>query len=76
MWTTDSEEVLELDPKREFPLQRAEREATPTGRSILVVLLESWDTRYIGSYGSSRQLTPQFDAFAKESLQFEDAFAC
>jgi phosphoglycerol transferase MdoB-like AlkP superfamily enzyme len=68
-------DVLGLDGKREFPLLRVEREVKATGRNVLIMLLESWDTRYIGSYGSTRQLTPNFDAFARESLQFEQVFA-
>jgi phosphoglycerol transferase MdoB-like AlkP superfamily enzyme len=70
--------ALGLDPEAPYPVLRPAREATPTGINLVVILLESWDTRYIRAYEGERSgedLTPCFDALATESLQFEQAYA-
>ncbi|MGQ0697628.1 MAG: LTA synthase family protein [Panacagrimonas sp.] len=53
-------------------------EANPTGLGRLNVVMlveESLGAEFVGAYGSTRGLTPEFDALAKEGMLFTRAFA-
>ncbi|HEV8112703.1 MAG TPA: LTA synthase family protein [Planctomycetota bacterium] len=63
-------------PDEEFPLVRRSADAHPTRKNVVVLLLESWDVRYVDSYREHPLgHTPEFDRVAKEGLLFDDAFA-
>lgn len=48
----------------------------PTGRNVVVVLLESWSQQYIDSLAQTNYgATPFFDSIVGESLVFENTFA-
>lgn len=52
--------------------------ARPEGlgkKNVIIVAEESFGAGFVGSYGDSRGLTPHFDALAKRSLLFKNAFA-
>jgi phosphoglycerol transferase MdoB-like AlkP superfamily enzyme len=45
------------------------------GINVVVVSEESFGAEYVGAYGDTRGLTPEFDALAKESVLFANAYA-
>ena len=50
--------------------------STGLGRlNVVVVVEESLGAGFVGAYGDQRDLTPNFDALAKEGLLFTQAFA-
>lgn len=70
--------ALGLDPRAPFPALRQAPAPSPTGpgRSVVLLLLESWDVRYSGTYGGApHAVTPCFDALAEESVVFERLYA-
>lgn len=67
-------QALGLDPDRPHPVSEPVRPQGPP-RNVVLVLLESWDVRYCGAYGSERSVTPCFDALAAQGLLFERMFA-
>ncbi len=46
----------------------------PRPRNLLFVVVEDWNARSAGCYGSPHVRTPQLDAFAKTALRFERAY--
>lgn len=62
-------------PDAEFPMLKR-YPARPTGRNIVFVMLESWDPKYIDSFGGDHfELTPNFDALAGQGLRFDNFYA-
>jgi phosphoglycerol transferase MdoB-like AlkP superfamily enzyme len=59
-----------LDPDR--PLRRLERTVAPTQRprNLVIIIQESMGARFVGHLGDTRQLTPQLDVLAQQSLVF------
>ncbi len=47
----------------------------PFEPNIIVILLESWQARLVGAYGSTLGLTPNFDSLAKDGIIFENMYA-
>ncbi len=45
------------------------------GLNVVVISEESFGAEYVGAYGDGRGLTPEFDALAKESILFANAYA-
>jgi len=71
-------EALGLDASSAYPIQRApgaRRAGLPEKPNMVVVLLESWDVRFMGCYGAEESCTPRFDAWAKRALVFDNAYA-
>lgn len=70
-------EALALDPEAPYPVvRRGPGGASAPPGNVVLVLLESWDTRYMGAYGGARAaLTPRFDAWATRGRLFEQVFA-
>lgn len=44
-------------------------------RNIVLISIESLSASFLGSYGSTAQLTPRMDAMAKQSLVFRNVYA-
>lgn len=44
-------------------------------RNIVLITVESLSAKYLGSYGSTRQLTPNLDRLAAAGLRFEQVYA-
>jgi Phosphoglycerol transferase and related proteins, alkaline phosphatase superfamily len=64
-------------PDDDYPIMR---QFTNSGESkkynFFIVLLESWMTEYIDSYGGNNYgVTPNFDMISKEGVKFNDAYA-
>jgi hypothetical protein len=64
------------------PLYRKDARSVAFARSgggerlnLVILMLESWSTRYLGAYGDRRGITPGFDALAKDGLLFTDFYA-
>ncbi len=67
------QEAPPLDP--EFPMLK-HYSAHKTGYNIVFVMLESWDPKYIDSFGAAHlNLTPNFDALAAQGLKFDNFYA-
>ncbi len=50
--------------------------AHKTNANIVFVMLESWDPKYIDSFGAEHlKLTPNFDALAAQGLKFDNFYA-
>ncbi|MGE0710239.1 MAG: LTA synthase family protein [Planctomycetota bacterium] len=70
---------LRLDPEQHFPAHHpapasvASTSGAP--RNVVMVLLESWDARYMGCYGAARSFTPCIDALAPTSRVYDQAYA-
>jgi phosphoglycerol transferase MdoB-like AlkP superfamily enzyme len=63
-------------PDVPLPLVRRNESAHPTRKNVVVVLLESWDVRYVDSYREQPLgHTPHFDRVAREGLLFDNAYA-
>lgn len=59
-----------------YPAVRRNDDRTPTGLNLVIVLLESWDPRYMNSYDANGSgVTPHFDAFASAGRKFEKFYA-
>jgi arylsulfatase A-like enzyme len=59
-----------------YPLLRQGSTRGPSGLNLVILLLESWDPRYIDSYDGSRLgITPRFDALAGQSRRFDNCYA-
>ena len=66
-------ETAPVDP--EFPLL-TRYPPHKTNYNIVFVMLESWDPKYIDSYGANNlKLTPNFDALAAQGLKFDNFYA-
>jgi phosphoglycerol transferase MdoB-like AlkP superfamily enzyme len=62
----------------EAPLYRrnpysVQRPAIPY--NVVILVLESWSPRYLGSYGSTLGLTPEFDKLAEAGALFDNFYA-
>ena len=44
-------------------------------RNLVLISVESLSASYVGAYGGTNGLTPNLDAFAREGMKFEQAFA-
>ena len=52
------------------------RPATPAKpRNVILVTMDTTGARHLGCYGYQRTTTPNLDAFAQQSILFEDAYA-
>lgn len=73
----DAYRELGLDSSLPFPVSGTTigTKGTTARQNLVVVLLESWDARYMGCYGKTSSLTPRFDEFAKGGLLFDNAYA-
>ena len=59
----------------EFPMLKR-YPAHKTNYNIVFVMLESWDPKYIDSFGADHlKLTPNFDALAAQGLKFDNFYA-
>lgn len=59
----------------EFPMLKR-YPAHQTHYNIVFVMLESWDPKYIDSFGADHlKLTPNFDALAAQGLKFDNFYA-
>ena len=69
--------LAELDLRdTEYPVLRRQPDLRPTGHNVVILLLESWDRRFMDSYdGAGLGLTPWFDALAAGGLRFENFYA-
>lgn len=62
--------------KPEYFFLKHFKDNAPTGRNVVVVLLESWSQQYIDSLSETNYgVTPFFDSIVKDSLVFESTFA-
>lgn len=62
-------------PDAEFPMLKR-YPAHKTNYNIVFVMLESWDPKYIDSFGADHlKLTPNFDALAAQGLKFDNFYA-
>jgi phosphoglycerol transferase MdoB-like AlkP superfamily enzyme len=60
------------------PLYRkspASRKETGVKYNVVLIVLESWSSRYVGAYGNDRRNTPEFDALATEGILFKNFYA-
>ena len=48
---------------------------TRTPKNLVLVSIESLSASFLGSYGSTEQLTPELDALARDGLQFMQVYA-
>lgn len=70
------EAIKNLGLKNEkFPLVQ-QYDANKTGLNVVLILFEGWNIDFIGAYGSKENLTPNFDEIAKNSMKFNNFFAC
>ncbi len=68
-------EVSAPAPAAEFPMLKR-YPARKTNYNIVFVMLESWDPKYIDSFGADNlKLTPNFDALAAQGLKFDNFYA-
>ncbi len=59
----------------DYPMLRR-YESKPTGRNLVFFLLESWDFKYVDSFGGNGfGVTPNFDAMAREGMRFTRFYA-
>jgi membrane-anchored protein YejM (alkaline phosphatase superfamily) len=66
---------LGLDPQAPYPVLRPHPAVTSDRPNIIMILLESWDTSYLGCFGDKRGLTPSFDRIAEKSRLYVNLFA-
>lgn len=63
----------------DYPLLRSEPEAagsTPLQpRNVVVIMMESFSARYVGALGGPHNLTPEFDALARDGVLFSRALS-
>lgn len=67
-----------LTPQNNKILRLHTPEQTPVNnkiKNIVVILMESFSARYVGSLGNDYNITPEFDKLAKEGLLFERFFS-
>lgn len=50
--------------------------AKKSGLNVVLILFEGWNIDFVGAYGSKDGLTPNFDEIAKNSMKFNNFFAC
>ncbi|PWB33127.1 sulfatase [Pseudomonas sp. SDI] len=55
--------------------RRVSNNGTPRRPNIVLVTIESFSGKYLGSNGDSRNLTPNLDALRKQSLYFNNFYA-
>lgn len=77
-----TQKLLSIEPTQlinpEYPLFIKRREcdtSTVPQYNVVVMLLESWSGKYIGQLGDTLNVTPEFNALAKEGLFFDRFFA-
>ncbi len=59
-----------------YPMRRQLQGARPTGLNLVILMLESWDPRYIDSYsGAGLGITPHMDSLVRSGLKFENCYA-
>ena len=66
-----------FNPQRALGLSR-QFAARPEGlgqRNVVVLSEESFGAEFVGAYGDTRGLTPEFDALSREGLLFTNAYA-
>lgn len=60
------------------PLQHIRANAfsnAPNKRNVVLVMLESWTPQFIGAFGSTESVTPNFDQIAKKGRRFQNFYA-
>lgn len=59
-----------------YPMVQRHGAATPSGRNLIFLLLESWSVDHLGSYhGPDGEVSPHFDALAADGRKFTRCFA-
>jgi hypothetical protein len=43
--------------------------------NVVLIVLESWSSQYVGAYGNDHHITPEFDALAREGILFKNFYA-
>ncbi len=43
--------------------------------NIVIIIMESWSAKYIGTYGAEYGVTPRFDSLAKHGILFKNFYA-
>lgn len=43
--------------------------------NVVLIVLESWSSKYVGAYGNNQHITPEFDALAREGILFKNFYA-
>ncbi len=68
--------VLGLDPDAPYPAARSFPGRTPSGRNVVLVLMESWDTRYNDAYQDPPSgVTPNFRELAARGRLFTNFYS-
>ncbi len=76
MILTDSDTLLKPDTNKILRLHTPRK--TPVSsrvKNIVVILMESFSAKYVGSYGHDYGVTPEFDQLVKQGLLFERFFS-
>ncbi len=59
-----------------YPLMRANKDIKQNKHNVIIVLLESWSSKYVDSFGNNNLgVTPNFDKIAKEGLIFDNFYS-
>lgn len=73
-WLTPRDELLKPDTLPLFRRVAASTELSPY-KNVVLIIDESFSAQRTGAFGNPLQITPRFDALAKEGLLFERFFS-
>lgn len=66
----------EVFPRDDYPFYR---KTHPTGnairKNVVIFIMESWSAADLGYFGNPQQATPNFDAIARDSVSFGEAYS-
>jgi len=64
-----------ISPDRTLARYSKPGASLPTKPNIVIILLESWQAKFVGAYGCTLGITPNFDSLAQQGIFFENMYA-
>ncbi len=62
-------------PHGDLSVSRPQRAGAATSPNIILIILDTLRADAVGAYGAAANTTPALDAFAKDAVRFENAYA-
>jgi phosphoglycerol transferase MdoB-like AlkP superfamily enzyme len=76
MILTNSDTLLKSNTNKVLRLHHPKTSAVHSKiKNIVVILMESFSSKYIGAFGNNDNITPEFDKLTKDGLLFENFFS-
>ncbi len=76
MLLTDRDTLLKPNTNKVLRLHQPKTSAVHSKiKNIVVILMESFTSKYIGAFGNNDNITPEFDKLTKDGLLFENFFS-